>query len=792
MAGGAYDGGKTLTLDKDPTKEIQHSIAKSRQEVALAIANLNQSGSRDLLGIIQSLIGKPIDFDDMYEEFENWVKGIWQPIQDLYDNFEEELGDFLSTWNISLGSLSPIAPNLQIAPEINSEYNVAGNGRWIFDPAIGDPSAGSFKMIGCNGKEQAVTGTPIQVVPGQHVEFSVKFKWFGLTYTGNPLQLRVREIDTGKTVYLNGVVSPGTNGGFVEVKGTYITPGDGVTRVKIRPTIDASATAGIVWIDSGAARKTGVIQQDWVQDLVSDFNDTWDAITGIFEAFGSINNEGDFQNAIGKLLSLFGIEHPDDLGSMTQAQFWSAIWVSFMKPLGLIAPQLSLDEANKRQMRMAENTIIVMDLLHWFYPEGSKTDTPTTTINGKRTWWAAYNDIAMVRTEAGPGTAEATAAPLQINQRIIDAEDTISTVQAQVAELIGDQAEGGRNFRILATGDSDDWGAAWTLSGNGTVKTDLGAFAWDVQTAFQSTDKYIDALYNAGELLTDDGIVGAITIKPIKSIVGANGPYYRIKGRANAAGNDFLFADAYYSKIVVGYCVGGVETVMATVNGITVPAGGLFELIYTNWTMSVRVNGRVIPGLTWTDTAHASKKDSSHRKGGQRMYAARGTFGDQFDPTVIRTWILKDQSTITNVYGSTARFYRGTTVGVTKNRGVTAAITTETFDTIEYCSPDIQLLPGGLVFQNRGAYRIQFTARFNVGINDSKAAAIIKNGSGIYAEEMTMAGLDGGLSGNFLIPAAGNGTEAWYPGLDVSGSGTYQVVGDGGGLATWLTVERVA
>lgn len=792
MAGGAYDGGQAPVFDKDPTRELQYSIAKSRQEVALALANLNQSGSRDLLGIIQALIGQPTSLETMYHDFELWVKSVWQPVQDLYDNFEGELADFLATWNISLGSLSPISPNLQVAPEFNSEYNVAINSRWAFDPSIGDPSPGSFKLT-INGKEQAVTGTPIQVSPGQEVDFKIKFKWFGLTYTGNPLQLQVREIDTGNTVYLAGVNSPGTNGGFVEITGTYTTPASGVTWVKIRPTVTSAATAGLVWIDSGAARKNGVIQQDWVKDLVQDFEDTWGAISGIFEAFGSINNEGDFQNAVGKLLSLLGIAHPDDLGAMTSEQFWSAIWVSFMKPLGLIAPQLSLDEANARQLRMAENSIIVLDLLHWFYPEGSKTDTPTTTINGKRTWWAAYNDITLIGTEIGPGTAEATAAPLQINQRIIDAEDTLSTVQAQVNELVGEQSEGGRKLISIATGDNDDWGANWTLSGNGTVWTDKGAFAWREQTSGQTTDKYIDGLYNLSELLTDDGIVSAVSITPIKhNGIGADGPYYRIKGRANAAGTNYVFADVYYSKVRLGYCLSNTETIVATRTNTTLPAGGLFELVFTNYTFTVRINGKPVPGLVWTDSSHVTQRDANHRKGGQRMYATNGVFGDQYGPPTIRTWGLKDQSALTNVYGSTARFYRASTVGVTKNRGATTALTTDVFDTIEYCSPDIKLLPGGLIFQNRGAYRVQYTARFNAGINDSKAAAIIRSGAGIYAEEMTMAGLDGGLSGSFLIPVLGDGTEAWYPGLDVSGTGTYQVVGEGNGLATWMTVERVA
>lgn len=800
MAGGAYDGGQTISLDKDPTKEIQHSIAQSRQQVALALANLSQAGSRDLLSIIQALIGEPVTVESMFEDFQAWLNSVFKPIEDLYANFEFELAKFLTTWNISLGSLSPISPNLQIAPEINSDHNVSLNSRWAFDPAIGDPSGGSLK-VNCNGKEQAVTGTPIQVTPGQKVDFKVKFKWFGLTYSGNPLQLKVREIDTGKTVYLAGVMSPGTNGGFVEISGTYTTPAEGVTWVKIRPTISETATAGTVWIDSGAALKNGKIQQSWVDDLVQDFEDTWGAISGIFEAFGSINNEADFQNAVGKLLSLFGIDHPGDLGSLTPNEFWQTIWFSMLKDLGLIASQVSLEEANARQRRMAENSIIVLDLLHLFYPLGSPSDTPLTMINGRRTWWAAYNDIMQVSAEIetpGPGTAEATSAPLQISQRIIDAEDTISTVQQQVAGLVDSSGEPGRKYMSTAQGNNVNWGPNWTLSGNGTVESSNQAFAWREQASGQTIDKYIDGIFTGGTLLTDDGVVSAVSIGPIKSVLGADGPYYQIKGRSNADGTDYLFARAYYSKIQLGYAIDGVETVVATASGVTLPAGGLFELVFNGRLVSVRVNTKLVPGLSWNDSGNITQKNSTHRGGGQKMFATKGVWGDQFGPPMIRVWVMKDLSSITNVYGSTARFYRASTSGLSKNRGVIAPATTDVFDSVEYRSPNIELRAAGLIFWSPGVYRIQWVIRFSAVLNAAKSAAIVRNvfGSGVapYAEGMTMVDNSGGLEGSFLVPVVGDGdaTEAWYPGLDISGSGTYNVIGDGAGIGTWMTVEKVA
>ena len=107
-------------------------------------------------------------------------------------------------------------------------------------------------------------------------------------------------------------------------------------------------------------------------------------------------------------------------------------------------------------------------------------------------------------------------------------------------------------------------------------------------------------------------------------------------------------------------------------------------------------------------------------------------------------------------------------------------------------------MPAGLIFYSAGVYRVQFSTRFPVLLDNTKAAAIVHNlfGSGavIYAEGMTHGGNVAGLEGNFLIPVTGDGdaTESWYPALDVSGSGTFNIVGDGNGLGTWLTVEKVA
>jgi hypothetical protein len=58
-----------------------------------------------------------------------------------------------------------------------------------------------------------------------------------------------------------------------------------------------------------------------------------------------------------------------------------------------------------RVARKAQNDLIINDWLHVTYPLGAATDTATTLVGGKRTWWGAWNDnLALLGAMLGIST----------------------------------------------------------------------------------------------------------------------------------------------------------------------------------------------------------------------------------------------------------------------------------------------------------------------------------------------------------------------------------------------------
>jgi hypothetical protein len=711
MAGGAYDSGQTISLDHDPNQELQQSIAASRKQARAALAGLTSKNDQSMLTLIQSLIG-PTSIDTMFEDFQTWITQTWQPIQDLYDNFEGAVEDFLSTFNFSLGSLTPTQPNLQVAPEFNSAYNVAINNRWSYDPLVGDPDAGSFKLS-VNGKEQAVTGTPIQVSPGQKVDFKIKFKWTGLVYTGDPLQLRVREINSGNTVYLSSVNSPGTNGGWVEVAGTYTTPSSGVTSIKMRPTVLASATAGSVWIDHGQARKNGLIQQDWVQDLTDDLQAmveqaqaNLDKINEVFLAFAGSTTPGTFQDAVGKLLDLLGIVHPDDLDTLDQEAFWTAIWNSFLYPTGLIPSAEDLAAANARQARMAENMLILADLMHWYYPEGSSTDTPTTTIGGKRTWWAASNDVNNVKIEAGrPGATPAAAlsAPLQVPIKVQAVKDAVTSgatgntvvnateadTTAAVDGLRGSVIDLSNTVSQLIVGNdtrprlqadfstntavgSNDWGPGWTESGTGTSHCANSTLISEMVTIGQ----YVRGIHSF--TTPGDHQKVSMTLSSMINSAGRNTAVCRWKDW-----NNYVFARWAYNAVEIGQLVAGVETVWKTQTVSTRIGAPLTIEADDNYLFTVSQGNDFI--TSYNDAAHTSGKGALYRQTGLILFC--GNFSGFASAPGNVTFFEASDGSLPAVVGTGARFYRNASTGSAS--AVTTSLPNNYWDTKEYMSDDI-------------------------------------------------------------------------------------------------------
>lgn len=237
---------------------------------------------------------------------------------------------------IPLSQIGQASPNLLTNPVLDAPDSVAGSGIWSFDGTVGRTALGSLTTTAA-GVLREVVSNEIQVTQGQTVDITAFAKWTGLTYTGtSPITVGVAAYLNGTqvgTTTLAGPVSPPANSGSWNLySGSYPVPA-GVDTVRMRLTMDATATAGQVWFDDLSASKSGTMPQSFITDLESTF-------TGIFDVFGG--GLATLQNFVPNLLSMLHVADPASLTGSTSAFDPTALvtsWITgLINPLELLAP----------------------------------------------------------------------------------------------------------------------------------------------------------------------------------------------------------------------------------------------------------------------------------------------------------------------------------------------------------------------------------------------------------------------------------------------------------------------
>lgn len=218
---------------------------------------------------------------------------------------------------VSFSSIGNLHPNLLTAGSFPNAASIADNPIWTFDPTVsrtGD-GTGSAKVT-ANGTDRVLRSNLIGVSQGDTIDLSAWVKWSGLTFTGSPLQLSVRQF-LGNTmvsdVAITSLTPGGSSGGFTKLSGTYTAPA-GVDRVYTRVVVTGSATAGTVWYDDGSSNKTGLLQIPWMQNLPEAF----DGVTSLF-------NLASFTDLID--------------GGLDPSYVWTQIINSILLPLNLLTGQ---------------------------------------------------------------------------------------------------------------------------------------------------------------------------------------------------------------------------------------------------------------------------------------------------------------------------------------------------------------------------------------------------------------------------------------------------------------------
>lgn len=232
---------------------------------------------------------------------------------------------------IPFSHIGPTQPNLLIAGGFENAVSVQGSGIWLWDNTRGLTAPGSVKIV-ANGSEQRLLSNTIPVSQGDKLSHTISASWTGVAFSGVPFRTRmVRILDHAQVGVDNlaSPIAPGTNQPLWQpVTGAGYTVPAGVDEICYELYVPATTTAGTIWFDDGAVRKTGLLQIPWTEHLPDSLQDLLDGaqstIDTIFEGitgFPIIGGLlGDILNAFRNIphINILGVGGPANVGASIQ------------------------------------------------------------------------------------------------------------------------------------------------------------------------------------------------------------------------------------------------------------------------------------------------------------------------------------------------------------------------------------------------------------------------------------------------------------------------------------------
>jgi hypothetical protein len=200
---------------------------------------------------------------------------------------------------LPVSGISNVTPDLQVDSGFDDAASLAagsaawdtgGDTAWVHDAGIGRTANGSAKVT-ANGSAHELLGTVIPVVAGQTINVDAYVSWSGLTATGSPLALQLRT-DIATNIAIASVPSPGSSATWTHLSGDYtITDTDisnGVTTVRTKLLVAATATAGHVWFDDAPITRSNLMPQNLIENLVDQIQHL--ALNGLYNAAAGFEN----------------------------------------------------------------------------------------------------------------------------------------------------------------------------------------------------------------------------------------------------------------------------------------------------------------------------------------------------------------------------------------------------------------------------------------------------------------------------------------------------------------------
>lgn len=192
--------------------------------------------------------------------------------------------------SIGVGNVDDTTPNQVDLNSFPEAAVMQVGGRWSWDGTQSRTSGSGAAKVTCASSSARMYSNKIPVAAGQLLSLSAWVKWSGLsnsTLLSSPISIGVRTYYQGNVQQVFSEVASvptiglSANSEWVEVKNLIAwTVPAGVNEVRMSIGVNASATAGTVWFDDVALRKTNNLAQNLVTDLPSAFNGVIDGLFG--------------------------------------------------------------------------------------------------------------------------------------------------------------------------------------------------------------------------------------------------------------------------------------------------------------------------------------------------------------------------------------------------------------------------------------------------------------------------------------------------------------------------------
>ena len=184
---------------------------------------------------------------------------------------------------IPVANISVASPNLLSQGEFESLATIAPGNGWTYDEDENHSGKGGSAKVTANGTLlQLFSNQEIKVGEGDKLTVSTWIKTSGYTGSGTPIELSLVPFvgTTQQSTVSIAVRTSSTSWVQMSNASPYVIPA-GVTSVRVRLAVTASATAGTIWFDDIALTKTGLLGQNLVDYLLDAWNKIWDGAFNI-------------------------------------------------------------------------------------------------------------------------------------------------------------------------------------------------------------------------------------------------------------------------------------------------------------------------------------------------------------------------------------------------------------------------------------------------------------------------------------------------------------------------------